>query len=1218
MADVVTFLKQSEIIKYISNPSSLNFISDLMPKPGSLGLGGSHRKTFRRRADERSLSILPGLPMMNRRRGLLDHLLPMTGPEDSSKEKEVDSPLKKEMSDNQGEILTSTTAKHMVQHSIGPINGYLPIAVYLAYRFERHEDFEGLLVFYKSYYPTNPEVQMIEKSDLLDCTYYCLELISYCCKYTENDVFNLILLDYSTLEDMLTPEIFTIFSGNGRQDLMARYFRLLHSQLKNRGFKKSQTNKVYIASKSMGSIKTTLRMPLQSDRSDALANWSNKGAIINRDTAILMATNYFQCIQDDLTLLDLFGYFKIDSKGIVEVVLETRDETRIIKLSQQMPELSLALDPEQLVKLKMYKLLILTDKFSLINTFNIPIRKRWTVFSEICSIIEKGNDEVEELCNVITSVNETFWDLNKFTKFFQALRSLLRKKPTEDDPGWIVYIQNPLLFYITLLYFFYRMKKQLDFNNSEIIELQKDMLNFCISYIQDTNSETLKMNLFDKDSNGREFLYYAMYIEEMRLLENDKIEGLLYQMWDINRSSMHKIYDFMRLNNFSKRTTRFDHTIYLKKYGDDMIEDDDDFEMEFRYTSNSVFMRLLPELGWPLILAIFDFIFSNRIQDVRVQENFDTHIVSTIFKRYPSFLIILYFLRASHFLSIAIKSYAIGHLNGEGEVLLGIYKTFMWLYFIQHIIYQYIFYDFWVLNISQMLIVIMNVAYMLYSALSLQEIGVVIRIFVRMAIVVVIFGTISSFLIILVAYPIHVLFVPFSQPINGEVFHDLNLFDSLYQGVLTCFEFAFGAVVLVRPYLEQDLWTYLMTFIMIIYSFFGNILLANMLVAFLTSQFNGTSMRAKFLTMSMQFDMIKIYNVKDMDSLFSLPYFLSIPALPWLFFITSHSKKNLSRKKRANMFLRKVNHVVNIFIPTSIIMNVRLLLLIAYNYVFVLLQLLWKTCSKFKRSIDLLLWIVCGPFLLIKMWLQDNFTMMVLMLNFKLEGADLLNFDLELDARNNLVDIFKKMQKVIVDDMNIDEDYLLVSELLNSMGITHFGNLIGEKLILGKKKDRGAPQKTVAKALFQATYTSDNMTKLPDLVRASESNPFNSKYKQPENILAPVLAMKFSSIDPETDEVVINLNFMRYKLMHNLTVEKVHRLISFDKKALLKASLYMTSSADIDIDRQIIKVSKWMVKTHENIKAFHQFAKECRIKAMLPDKSDKLSGTSNESGDSHD
>lgn len=155
------------------------------------------------------------------------------------------------------------------------------------------------------------------------------------------------------------------------------------------------------------------------------------------------------------------------------------------------------------------------------------------------------------------------------------------------------------------------------------------------------------------------------------------------------------------------------------------------------------------------------------------------------------------------------------------------------------VIYPIVNQEFWLVNVTQMLITLANIVYILYCALSLNDIGVVLRIFAAMTRVVVIFGCVSILIIVFIAYPIHTAFINFSQPIQGQIYANLNLFDDLYQGVLTLFEFVFGAVVLVRPYIEQNESTYAMTFIMTMFSFFGNIMLANMLVAFLTSSFEA-------------------------------------------------------------------------------------------------------------------------------------------------------------------------------------------------------------------------------------------------------------------------------------------------------------------------------------------------------------------------------------------
>ena len=180
------------------------------------------------------------------------------------------------------------------------------------------------------------------------------------------------------------------------------------------------------------------------------------------------------------------------------MVLSTREEARIIKFFHEYDNFTEYLSPEALISMRMFPLLGLFDKKRLIDVFGMTVEGKITVFKAMCQMIEVGSEEVEHLCNVVISVNETFWDLPKFIKVFKSFETLIRRKPSEGETSWLTYIENPLLFYITLIYYFGEMKKQLDFNIPEVVELCKDMLDFCISYIKNIPEENLKMNLFEK------------------------------------------------------------------------------------------------------------------------------------------------------------------------------------------------------------------------------------------------------------------------------------------------------------------------------------------------------------------------------------------------------------------------------------------------------------------------------------------------------------------------------------------------------------------------------------------------------------------------------------------------------------------------------------------------------------------------------------------------
>ena len=57
-------------------------------------------------------------------------------------------------------------------------------------------------------------------------------------------------------------------------------------------------------------------------------------------------------------------------------------------------------------------------------------------------------------------------------------------------------------------------------------------------------------------------------------------------------------------------------------------------------------------------------------------------------------------------------------------------------------------------------------------------------------------------------------------------------------------------------------------------------------------------------------------------------------------------------------------------------------------------------------------WIIGGPFLLIKLWIKDNLLLFSVMLNFKKEGQDILNFDLEPEVRKNVVKTLSKINRL--------------------------------------------------------------------------------------------------------------------------------------------------------------------------------------------------------------
>ena len=353
--------------------------------------------------------------------------------------------------------------------------------------------------------------------------------------------------------------------------------------------------------------------------------------------------------------------------------------------------------------------------------------------------------------------------------------------------------------------------------------------------------------------------------------------------------------------------------------------------------------------------------------------------------------------------------------------------------------------EFWAINVVQMLVVMTLIIYVLYYGLSLNFFGVALRIFCRMVMVVVVFGSVSIVIITLIAYPIHVLFIQY-DPRDGD--ERLNLFQDLYTGVLTLFEFTFGAVIFVRNYPNQgNVESYLMTFIMVIFSFFGNIMLANFMIAFLTNQFEDITKKAKYYTQRMQFGLIKVFGKHQLDTIYSLPYIFTIIFVP-VFFC---ARKPGPKRYKINQFVRKVIHIVNIFIPTMTLMFLFLMFMLFKRYwEFLILSLLDVPLKPLKCLMHSIVWLFCGPILLTKLFVLDLITCGSILLNFRSdEHMDILELGLSAEEKTRLIDIFSNIETVarhLLYDKKIKK--LTVKSFLFEVSVFY-----AKDLLISKNKD---------------------------------------------------------------------------------------------------------------------------------------------------------------------
>ena len=132
----------------------------------------------------------------------------------------------------------------------------------------------------------------------------------------------------------------------------------------------------------------------------------------------------------------------------------------------------------------------------------------------------------------------------------------------------------------------------------------------------------------------------------------------------------------------------------------------------------------------------------------------------------------------------------------------------------------------------------------------------------------------------------------------------------------------------------------------------------------------------------MQFGLTNVFAKHELDTIYSLPFILTIPLLPAFFM----SCKPGHKRRRVNQFLRKVVHIINIFVPTMVFMILYLLFMSFWTYY----ELLFKAFTIIpekpgKNFAKMCLWVVAGPFLLTKLYCMDIATCCKILLKFRKE-----------------------------------------------------------------------------------------------------------------------------------------------------------------------------------------------------------------------------------------
>ena len=298
--------------------------------------------------------------------------------------------------------------------------------------------------------------------------------------------------------------------------------------------------------------------------------------------------------------------------------------------------------------------------------------------------------------------------------------------------------------------------------------------------------------------------------------------------------------------------------------------------------------------------------------------------------------------------------------------------------------------------------------------------------------------------------------------------------------------------------------------------------------------------------MNMQFGLIKVFKTSNVDTLVSLPFWLILPALPLYSLMTNDDE----RRVRVNTFIRKVIHVVNVFVPTFIVMTIYLIFMMAIRYLFYIGHLFMHSFAQIRNLGYLVVWIVGGPYLLIKLFILDITTLCTIILDFSKPPCTLLDFELSQHARENLIKIFHKFNRVLQQQIKTNrKDVISVNEF-----ISNFELLNVQDMLMRKLSSPGAFEVMVANG------TGNHTTELHD---DEIEKDFNARYSQDDKILGPRIIRKFAKKtkrNAKDEDMVLDVKFMLDKFRNKINLDNVGKLIAYEQDTLDKAKESIHSS----------------------------------------------------------
>lgn len=357
--------------------------------------------------------------------------------------------------------------------------------------------------------------------------------------------------------------------------------------------------------------------------------------------------------------------------------------------------------------------------------------------------------------------------------------------------------------------------------------------------------------------------------------------------------------------------------------------------------------------------------------------------------------------------------------------------------------------------------------------------------------------------------------------------HDPYL-ESFYAIILFYFELMFGAFVRYRDKIAESQFQYPGDIMIVLVSFFANVMMIAFLTAYLMEYFNQLSTQATYNILSNQFYRIKEYQLLKNPGVLYMPIWLNYPALIlWPIF-----------KRRSQILFTKYMQKVAFlfFIMPIVVFNFFFFKFFKiWVYYFKKIKQLFKLLQSNFGFIDLglfITWLVIGPLVLLFLSFWDFVNLINVIFNEKLppsevQAANELTKDTEIENLTRFNKISRKFDKIGA--IQIQNNYVTFNEFVEK--ISDVDKKKQTLLKHGRSRDRSTGE-------FGFNFGENMAQRL-------------------QKLAFRLFVERFAVIDPENDKRYIKIDFLFKFIDLNFTLKNFN-LIKHYYGEPIRQSIYVS------------------------------------------------------------